>query len=104
MFKRLMVISLLASSSLADPATPINLIHTAKPIVRISLPRVLEVMGQIQEGERENELPGTLLFDTLDDRLEKLMGQLKGFLKQYEAEEGVRIDISALEEDILDYT
>lgn len=97
-------LSLLIASAVAMPLVKADLIPTAKPIVKISLPRVLEIMGQLKEAERQNEMPGALYLYPLEARLETLMLQLKNFIKQYEAEEKVRIDITALDEDVLDYT
>ncbi|WP_010303963.1 hypothetical protein [Candidatus Odyssella thessalonicensis] len=102
--RKVMVILVLAGSSLADSGSQVDRIPYAKPVVRISLPRVLEVMGRLQEIERQNEAPRTLLLYTLDDRLEKLMHHLKGLIHAYEQEEKVRLDITAIEEDTPDYT
>jgi hypothetical protein len=79
-------------------------IDTAKPLVKISLPRVLEVLGETQELERQCERPGAIILYTMDDRLEKMFKALKKRLRNYEAEEGVRLDIYKFEEDTPDFT
>lgn len=85
------------------PVVKADLIPTAKP-VKISMPRVLEVLGQLQESERNTEWPGALILYPVEARLETMMTYLKKSLKYYEQSEKVRIDISALDEDTPDYT
>lgn len=104
MIKKLFVLSLLIASAVAMPLVKADLIPTARPVVKISLPRVLEMMGQLKEAERQDEMPGALFLYPIEARLETIMNQLKRFIKQYQQEEKVRIDISAFEDDVLDYT
>lgn len=77
---------------------------SAKPLVKISLPRILEVMGEYREIERQDENPGALLLYSLDDRLDEMVQELKIHLKNYETEEGIRLDISQFYDDTPDYT
>ena len=102
--KFIIIISLSTGTLMALPMLTAELIPTAKPVVKISLPRVLEILGQMRESERQTEVPSTILLYTIDDRLEKIMYQLKASIKDYETQEKVRVDISAFEEDTPDYT
>lgn len=101
-----LIISILLGLSVAAsmPVVKADLIPTVRPVVKISMPRVLEVLGQHQESERNTEWPGALILYPIEARLETMMTYLKKSLKEYEQSEKVRIDISALDEDTPDYT
>lgn len=104
MIKCVFLLSVLALNLASGKEIDGTSIETAKPLVKISLPRVLEILGEHQEIERQCENPGALMLYTLDDRLEKMLHHLKDHLQRYQREEGVRVDIYKFEEDTPDYT
>lgn len=105
MMERILGVLLLAGTSVADSSVmPEHLEMPARPVVKISLPRVLEVLGQIAEAERQEEVAGAILLYTVDDRLNGLMLRLQQAIKHYEQREYVRVDIVSFEEDTPDYT